>query len=327
MIIRLFRSNQPSAFVYLAVFSIAILIFPIHFNYNLTIQEPQSPLFLAFHGVLHKFEFFYQLFWITTILFQATMFNIVLEKNGYIHHRTHIPALVYVIFCSLLLYIPNANAVLFANTFLLVGLNRLIEIKDAKRGHVVLFSSSIWISISALLYFPYILYFIWIIITQRIFDTLNARNIVISLIGFGIPFLYLVFAHYMWSEEPYLQNFFMLPRLNTALIHFKSSSYLYLIISCLILLINLIGGFYFMRWYLQNTSTIKKGLLTILSLSLVGLIQVSLVFKSPKLLLIPLVFSATLITSYITISGKRKFFVELTFVLLMGLIVAIQLLT
>ena len=239
MLIKFFKSNNASSFVFLPLIAAAIwvLTFIIPSQINVKQSMPFFELITA-GGLLP--------FWATSviafllIISQAFLLNYIINKNEAINAQSYVPALVYIIFMSNSSQMLELHPPLFANLFLLFAISTLISSYRQDVAFSEAFDVGFLISIATLFYFPYIVFLPLIGIGLIIFRPFIWREWVISLIGVLVPYL-LVTTYYFWNNTlDYLWYDKMLaPVLNQELVfNFPKSVYVTFGISVFIILIS-----------------------------------------------------------------------------------------
>ncbi|MCH8331229.1 MAG: hypothetical protein IH946_07590, partial [Bacteroidetes bacterium] len=130
----------------------------------------------------------YFLLTITLILMQALLINSYINNYKITDKSTYLPALVYVVLSSVFFEFSQASPVLFANTFLVIALGRLISIYNKPQCYQQVFDIGLLISVATLFFLPAIFFLVILFPSLMILRTFKWREWIITLIGFATPY-------------------------------------------------------------------------------------------------------------------------------------------
>ena len=198
MLIKFLRSSFASQYaliLLLAVgFYVPAFLHPVALPVTTTVAgplfEPVSRLMNAvpLAGVIVSF---------VILLFQAFLFNSLLALNQLITRRSTFGAFVFVLVFSQSPFQTTMYAFVPAGIFILIALHILFGIEDKSENHIEIFNASISISIASLFYLPSILLIIWVWIALLMSRSGSFRELMIPLVGFFVPYLFLAFFYFM----------------------------------------------------------------------------------------------------------------------------------
>lgn len=240
MLIRFFRGNDPSAFVFMPIVAIVIWAFGF-WEPSILASKHAMPLYEILATPLSFAPWLGTLVALLFIIGEAFLINYIVNENEVLNKPSYLPALCYVILMS------NNNSMLLlhplipANLFLLLAINKLLSSYRKDIAFSQAFDAGLLISIATLFYFPYIVFFPILGIGLIVFRTFNWREWLISLIGVLIPYIFIIFIffwkgtlEYLWYDKMFYS--IMREKPNPDI---PESFYLMVGIGCVILLLAL----------------------------------------------------------------------------------------
>lgn len=198
MFIRFFKNNNPSNFVLLPLFALALWAGGFIFHPVFTTAN-SAALFGFLVKSLSSVPFLSTALSFILIITEAFILNYIASENEIITKRTFLPALLYIVIMSNSEQMLTLHPSLIANLFLLLSLNRLITSFRKNSAFPNVFDAGFFLSIATLFYFPSILLFPVIFAGLIIFRSYNWREWLISVIGFAVPSFF-VLTYYFWFD-------------------------------------------------------------------------------------------------------------------------------
>lgn len=195
---------------------------------------------------------------IFTLLLVSMMSFLLVNLNTYlffINERTFLPGLIYILISGLFPQYQLLNPALFAGLFLMVAIRRIMDAHRVTGTAYNFFDAGILIGIGTLFYANLIWFGLLLIISIVLLRTVNVKEILISLIGLGTPFILTFGIYYLTGKD--LKGLWSLLEYNlfrkTATFEFSELTIAVLLFIGLITLMSL--GFLFM---VMNTKKIKS---------------------------------------------------------------------
>ena len=131
------------------------------------------------------------------LYFQAFMVNQLATSKNLIDRQSFLPGFLYLVLMSSSFEMLSLHPVLFANFFLIIALNKILNVYDEKEVMLEVFNVGMLISIAGLFYFPALTFFLLLIIALGIYFLANLRGIIASIFGLLTPFLFLGVYYYL----------------------------------------------------------------------------------------------------------------------------------
>jgi hypothetical protein len=199
---RLFAGNQPLVLALLPILSIANLVMAYYFPVFTEFKSYETNLW----GVLVQDNFNWFLGGLSAglIVLNGILINITFNRHEFFARNTYLPALVYVIFATLFPMSTIFNGEALAQTFLILMIMQLFQLKQNEDGRAACFNSSFFLALASTLNPIYFLLFpfLWLgILRIRPFVF---REYALTIAGVVVPFLSLLYVHpdfYQLSEK------------------------------------------------------------------------------------------------------------------------------
>jgi len=134
------------------------------------------------------------------VYLQAIYFNHVCNRLSLYNEKSTYPGLFYIVFSTLFVDFLSLPPVLLALSFLLLAFHVCILQIKFKPSNVGILYLSFFISIATLFYMPMLVFIPVFIFSMLIFTTLNFRRFVLMLIGFSIPYLFLILYYFVFGS-------------------------------------------------------------------------------------------------------------------------------
>jgi hypothetical protein len=120
--------------------------------------------------------------------------------------RTYLPALFFGFICSSLVFLQDLNPALFAVSFFIAAVERMFESYKEEGLSYKYFEAALLVSLSTMFYARAALFMIIVWIALSILRTTNWREWALTIVGFLIPYIFLVFILYFTDQN--ILNYF-----------------------------------------------------------------------------------------------------------------------
>jgi hypothetical protein len=315
MFIKLFKSNNPFLLVILLIFSgllwLDSFINPIAVIYN---TQFTTPFYNSILNLLYNYNLLSTIIAFALVFVQAVMINNIVTNNKLIAKNTYLPALFYI----LLMSSPHSlslSPVLISNFFLIFVLNNIFNIYDKKDVYQQAFSICFLISIASLFYLPSICFILLIWISFFVYNFLNWREWLISVLGLIAPYLFIATYYFWFDKLEIIVNNYINFFYNLKIPSFEYNIYTYIFLSLLAILILFSMA---KMVFMINKLVIKTRKFFVILVCFIILSLISVFFtdnSSITHLEISFIPISILISNYASLS-KRNIFNEIIFILL-----------
>ena len=188
MLIGVFKSNQK-LINGLTVLLLSLLWIPAFFLDNGT------------HGLISTGVWWLDLFLMIFLLAcQSIYLNYLASEYKLVKDNSHLTSLIYVILNSCFLWFFELNAVVIANTFVLIALHQLFRIYGTKNHFSLSFGTGLLLGLAGLIYFPMFAYFILLWAFLIYTTTPTWRDFFVSLIGLSLPIVYYIVYKFVFGD-------------------------------------------------------------------------------------------------------------------------------
>lgn len=198
MLIKFFKSSfavQYVIIVFLAIgFYIPAFIEPKIPEVTSTVS---GPLYEPISIFLHAFPLLGVIVSLILLLSQAFLFNSLLAINQLITRRSTFGAFVFVLIFSNSPFQTGMYSFFPASLFILIALQILFGVEDKSENQLYIFNAGISISIASLFYLPAVVLLFWIWISLLMSRSGSFRELMISVVGFFVPYFFLAFYYFM----------------------------------------------------------------------------------------------------------------------------------
>jgi hypothetical protein len=204
MLLRTFKGTGPGVIFLIIVTLLAVWISAIlnqRLHPRFIYETDPMPLYGLLKTVLHNSH---NLGVILSFLLVSLMAFLLVSFNTsvfFIHERTFLPALFYVLLGGLFPDQQLLNPVLPASVFLMLGLMRIMDGYHITGTAYNYFDAGILISTGSLFYANMVWFGVLVIIGIALLRTGNLKEIVISLLGLSTPYLITFGIYYVAGKD------------------------------------------------------------------------------------------------------------------------------
>jgi hypothetical protein len=157
------------------------------------------------------------------IFLQAGFFGMILVEKKAFAENTYLPSLLFVLlfFFSFDNFLLTPELIGFG--FVLLGLNKLIkEIEFREQRDQTILKLGLFISLSTLFIFSYIVYLLGAIVILVLFTRTPPRKFFLMIVGFLLPHLIIVSIYYLIGGVGDVWKYYYLPNLEFSSVHYIS---------------------------------------------------------------------------------------------------------
>ena len=263
----LFRTNQPLANI-LLLFYLGILRASSFIHPATVAPPPQGILTAWMFAELPPLSIAANVAAFLLVFFQATALNITIARYRVATEVSLLPGVFYCLFTCFMPDFLTLSSVLLANTFVILALFYLFD--TYKNSYVAgrIFDAGLWLGVASLFHFSYVLFIIWGIIGLGILRGLRAKEFLMFIIGYTVPFFLLGVYCFWHGILPQIGNHFLN---NVNFFNFSryDSPTLYIKIGVLMLILLLVIGAS-TQFFSRRNMTVQKYLSILYWLILLG---------------------------------------------------------
>ncbi|HNW96946.1 MAG TPA: hypothetical protein PKK00_00880 [Bacteroidales bacterium] len=161
---------------------------------------PASPFYNVLVTYLGDFVIINSFIAIVLVLLQALLINNLLSGNDLMPGKTYMGAFIFILFTASFSDIVVLHPIIFSGFIMTIVLNNLFKLYEKNEGYALVFNTSMLVSFASMFYFPAIVFIFFIWACFIVYRILAWREWFISLIGFGLPYLFLG-TYYFWNDK------------------------------------------------------------------------------------------------------------------------------
>ncbi|TFH34563.1 MAG: hypothetical protein E4G95_08045 [Bacteroidia bacterium] len=308
MILKLYRGHDRLTIILIVLTGFLVWLQPLmHPVEHLLIYDTDPmPLYKLFIGLVRANLFAGTL--VSFIMVMVTGFYLVNfnARLFFINERTFLPAIVFILLSGYFTALQTLSPVLIASFLIVVAVDRILGSYRKQGVAYNFFDASILIGTASLVYFNAIWFFIAVIAGIILLRAVNIREIVLSLVGLLVPYVFVTAAYYLSGAD--------LHTLGDTLSHNlsgQSSAYywspLMTVISVINSLMLLIGMAHL--WSVFNTKKVRSRKTFALLLWLMVIAVAAFLFVpsvSVEIFIIFMVPATYFLTHYMVFRGNKK---------------------
>jgi hypothetical protein len=140
----------------------------------------------------------YRLVAMVLLLFQALLFNIILNLHNVYAGKNYLPELLYLTLCSLSFEFNLLTPLLIGNTFIILSLPYIVTISREGFDHNRLFVGGFMLGLAALSFLPLALFLVVGMFAIIFFSSGTFRSFLLMLCGFAFPYAALM-TYYLYN--------------------------------------------------------------------------------------------------------------------------------
>lgn len=197
-----FRSYHPATIFLLLLYTILLrlvlfaepIVFVVPDNANLLSK-------LTYEGLevlIGNRNFLFHVISTVLLLFQALYFNRLINFYKIINRPSYLPAFSYILISSLFVEFTLLTSALIANTFLLLALANIFSWYKKEKVTAPVFDTAFLVSVASLFFFPYIVFFLFVLAALMVMRRFNLREYIVALIGLLLPY-YFIGVYFFWE--------------------------------------------------------------------------------------------------------------------------------
>ena len=200
----LFRSQHPLTVVLLFFYGLALRAAAFLTPTVPLRSEGDGYLYeLVADGITSSFRstpFFYPLIGYAVVFLQALMLNAQMEKDKLLPRMGFLPAMSYLLVTALLPDWWSISSLMLSGTLLIRVWGEMNRVFNARRPGDLIFNAGVLTGLSALIYFPSILFGVFIFLAPAIMGTPRVRDWVSALTGLLMQFYFFLSWVYLTSR-------------------------------------------------------------------------------------------------------------------------------
>ena len=207
MLLKIFKTNPLLLLISGIVFCVVLWVATVLHPGQITHPYTDVTLLAPFFDKIHSFPLVKEILGLALLLLMAGVWNRIVNKHSLLKQSTYFPFFFMVILLSCRTSLVGFYPALASSFFLMFFLDKLISSYKKERALSDVFDSGLFVGIATLFYIPSMVFLILLWIGLFTIRTINGRELLCSVIGFLIPFVFtftynlVFFPHYPWYNK------------------------------------------------------------------------------------------------------------------------------
>jgi len=198
--IKFFKSSFFGQYLVIGIIGVCLWLSAFINPPGMPAPEGPTPFYSLLFELLSGYPTLASIIGFILVLAEAYWLTHILSRHELVLKNSSLSALVFLVFMSFLPGQLTLNPINISLGFMILILYHLL-ISPNKPDHLDrIFAAGFFTSMAGLFYLPFLLWFIFVMISFLVLRALNWRVWTASLIGLSTPFIYLA-AWYFWNDE------------------------------------------------------------------------------------------------------------------------------
>jgi hypothetical protein len=235
--LNLFLKNRAFTII---IIPVLLLVFWVGAFFQV-LPENTNPTFVyaLFYKSLAAYPFFNRILGLFAAIFLSYFISRVYNVNDFFNKENTVPSIVLVVMLGAWSGFHFFSPIFISLGFLLLAINFVLRIYHQKIVLQELFNASFLIGLSALFYYPLVLFVFSIYGFLFISRSFNLREFVMPLFGLSLPFYFLGIAFFLFDIPPDFFNYFDSGEIKSLLFDSGLTQRFYLVITLILLFLSL----------------------------------------------------------------------------------------
>lgn len=200
MFIKFFKSSFFVQYLVITLAGISLWIRAFALPPPMPFPDGPTPLYQLIYALLHDYPFVATLCGFILVMAEAYGFTQILDRHELVLKNSSLPALVFVVMMSFLPPQLTLNPINLAMGLMIMILYHLLIYYNRPDHLDRIFASGFFTGIASMIYLPFLLWFLFVIVSFLFLRAGNWRAWFAAFIGLLTPFIYLV-SWYFWFDE------------------------------------------------------------------------------------------------------------------------------
>jgi hypothetical protein len=317
MFTKIFKSDYIFQFIFILLIGIVLFIATLLSKSTINTYN-SSPMLFLLNNIIGNNTFLIVTINYILLFVEAILLKRALSSNELIPKNSLLPAFIYIITINSILDFHIVHPILFANLFLILVLQIVLQIYNKPESYIDVFNLGVLISIGSLFYFPSVIFFTIILSSFLVYSLLKWREWIISIIGFSTTYIIFFSIAFLTdnlnNEIQKLKIFFQSINIQPIKLEFKLSLF-FIIIGILFI----ITAFIIIGKLQERSIYFRKKIVVLLIFFILGIITFlfpsDLIINHIAFTLIPFCF---FVSAYI-LQLKNKYISEIFYLIIIGI--------
>jgi hypothetical protein len=321
LIIRLFKDSHPAAFVIVPVFIALFMVLAWQGPEVYVVWNPM-PLYNLLLAAVERIPEWLTGFLVTGLLIsQVFHLNHIVRKHEVLYKNSFLPMLFFMVFLVIIPQFMIFHPVLLVNSILIFLLDKLFRIYKSPSPLPLVFDTGFLIGVATLIYLPSISLFLLFVVSILILKTFSWRDWIIGLFGLVLPFFF-TFVYYLWVNDlEEMRTIFFLDDITRIIDTSGIALQGYRITIGVVAVVMLLTLYRIRQNFYKNATRIRNFQQVIFIYLVVALLSLAFTGSVAVYRFAILTIPISIMISYYFLSGKKAWWNEVLFWLLIGTVV------
>jgi len=134
------------------------------------------------------------------VLFEAVLLNLILINNDLVPRNNLLPTLLFILLMSSTPGMLMLHPALFANLFFLITLQMAFKLYSETESYPRVFNTGMMLALGSMFYLPSAIFLLFVWMTFLVYRLFSWREWLIILIGFLLPYIYLLSFYFFFDR-------------------------------------------------------------------------------------------------------------------------------
>jgi len=201
MVYRFFKSYYPSVIITILILGVIFFLKPLIQFQNLFSfkTSPEMPLMAVFQNLVGENKLLLIIISIALLLVQAYYLVRLNLSYFFIEERTYLPAMLYLLFSSVIFTVSGFHSAIIGILFLLIVIDKLLNSSNATEKLSGYYDMGFLLGLGSLFYSNLLFYGLFVLIGLIIVNSLNFRKTIVFFIGILTVF-FITWFYYFFRD-------------------------------------------------------------------------------------------------------------------------------
>lgn len=200
MFLKFFRSSFVTQYILISVLSLLLWGRTFFHPVPMPLPEGQAPFYSILYFLLSGHLHFTAILSYLLVLGSAFLLNWLITRHEIVTKNSSLTAFFFVVLASYLPFLLTLNPVNISVFVFLLVVKQLFDTYNKEDSLDLIYAAGFFVSIGSFFYFPFILFYLFILISFIVFRSTRWRDWVSSFIGLLTPYLFLAVYYFCFNK-------------------------------------------------------------------------------------------------------------------------------
>lgn len=200
MFLRFFRSSFATQYILISLIGLLLWARTFFHPIQMPLPEGPVPLYSLLYYLLSGYPHLTTILGYLMVLGSAFLLNWLITGQEIVIKNSSVTAFFFIVLMSYLPFLLTLNPVNISVFLLLMILKQLFEAYNRTDSLDLIYAAGFFVSIGSFFYFPFILFYSFILISFIVFRSTSWRDWMSSIIGLLTPYLFLAVYYFCFNK-------------------------------------------------------------------------------------------------------------------------------